>query len=200
MIHDSTVLPQLAPPGAGLPKPELFVANLLFHFRRWRSSRAKAVAEFATLRDELLLLGELSDAFSGTRRVLIARLPGLEDSSRYWSVFMTFDHLRIVNDFISETIAALLAGRSPERVADTAAVKPTPLVEVPLLLAFAESCRRLEQTVADVPNLTTPLRHPHPWFGLLDAGSWHFLAGFHMRLHLQQILKIREALSVGVKS
>jgi hypothetical protein len=29
--------------------------------------------------------------------VLIARPRGLEDSSRYWSVWMTLDHLRIVH-------------------------------------------------------------------------------------------------------
>jgi len=57
-------------------------------------------------------------------RILIKRLPGLEDSSRYWSVYMTLDHLRIVNLSIADVITKLANGAKPKVAASTAAVKP----------------------------------------------------------------------------
>jgi len=58
-------------------------------------------------------------------RVLIDRLPGLEDSSRCWSVWMTLDHLRITNAAFAEVITQLRNGQIPPGKASTAAVKPS---------------------------------------------------------------------------
>jgi hypothetical protein len=43
--------------------------------------------------------------------VLIDRVVGLEDSSRYWTVFMVLDHLRIVDEGISQIIKTLTDDR-----------------------------------------------------------------------------------------
>ena len=76
------VSPRLAPPGAGLPRPELFVARLTFRWQFWRSSRELAAAALTRERDAILdLVRRGSDEANG-RRVLTARLPGMEDSSR----------------------------------------------------------------------------------------------------------------------
>ncbi len=179
--------PELAPPGAGLPKVELFFARLLFHWTRKRTSREQATVKFTRCRDEILALVRGCDAVSGARRVLISRLPGLEDSSRYWSVFMTLDHLRIVNDAVAGAIGALVAGQVPPRVASTATVKPDADVDLTAVAAFEESCRRFEQCVAAAPDLRTEVKYAHPWFGPLDAAGWHVMAGFHLNLHRKQI-------------
>lgn len=186
--------PRLAPPGAGLPKPELVIANLIFRWGRWRTTRAQAVANFALRRDEILQLARRCDAASGGQRILIRRLPGLEDSSRYWSVFMTLDHLRIVNDSVAGAIASLVAGQVPPRAASTAEVKPAPKVDVTVVAAFEESCRKFEQITAAAPDLATKLKYAHPWFGPLDAAGWHFMAGFHLNLHRKQIESILASL------
>lgn len=182
--------PRLAPPGAGLPKPELLIARLLFRWIRWRTNRGQAVENFALRREEIFHLARRCDAASGAQRVLIRRLPGLEDSSRYWSVFMTLDHLRIVNDSVAGVIASLVAGQVPTRAASTAAVKPAPDVTLAIVDAFEESCRQFEQAVAAAPDLRTDAKYTHPWFGPLDAAGWHFMAGFHMNLHRRQIESI----------
>ncbi len=185
----TTPLPRLAPPGAGLPKIELFFARLIFQFGLSTTSLAAAQATLVQEHDAILALARSRDAVTGAKRVLIRRLPGLEDSSRYWSVFMTLDHLRIVNDAISDAVSALLDGRVPPGAASTAAVKPSADVGAEVVEAFTASCRRLEGIVAAVPAaaLATPLRYAHPWFGPLDAAAWFFMAGFHLRLHRRQV-------------
>jgi hypothetical protein len=182
--------PKLAPPGAGLPKLELLIANLTFRWGRSRCSRGKVILDFARRKEEILALVRQTDEKICAQRVLIPRLKGLEDSSRYWSVFMTLDHLRMVNEVITAVISSLVAGEVPSRVASTANVKPNPNVDQEIVTAFEESCERLEQCVAENPNLTTEKKYTHPWFGPLDAASWHFMASFHMNLHRKQIHSI----------
>ncbi len=188
----TTPLPRLAPPGAGLPKIELFFARLIFHFGRRTTSVAAARTTLVRERDAILALVRELDAATGAKRVLIRRLPGLEDSSRYWSVFMTLDHLRIVNESVEGVIAELLAGRVPPGEASTAAVKPAEDVGAEVVGAFVASYERLARTVAgdEAATLKTDVRFSHPWFGPLDAAAWHFMAGFHLRLHRKQVERI----------
>ena len=136
------------------------------------------------------------DEKQGAERVLIKRLPGLEDSSRYWSVFMTLDHLRIVNDAVAGVIDALCSGEIPARAASTAEVKPGVVVDRSIIADFETSCRRLEETVAETITFPSTPRFAHPWFGPMDAAAWHFLSGFHLRLHRKQI----EAILAGLKA
>ena len=127
---------------------------------------------------------------SGSRRVLIRRLPGMEDSSRYWSVWMTLDHLRIVHGGMDRIIGDLTNGRMPEGIASTATVKPSPEATRGVIAAFRKSCDALLETVAAAGNLKTRLRYSHPWFGPLDAYGWHALAAGHMGIHRAQIERI----------
>ncbi len=182
--------PKLAPPGAGLPKVELFVASIFFGLRRKLGNRHAFDARF---REERELIGALigsCNAESGARRVLITRPPGLEDSSRYWSVWMTLDHLRIVHDAFVRVIDALTKGKMPEGKVSTADVKPSPQATAAVAADYEKSCDALLEQVAASPNLKTKLRFAHPWFGPLDAAGWHALAGGHMGIHRLQIERI----------
>ena len=190
MQRTTVSLPILAPPGAGLPRPELFFARLIFGWTRWRSDRRRATANFSAQRDAILQQVRTCNPADATQRVLIQRLRGLEDSSRHWSVAMTLDHLRIVNLACAGVIEALAAGRIPPGTASTATVKPQADVDLSVVTAFDQSCRTFQETVAAVPELATELRYAHPWFGPLDAAGWHVMAGFHMNLHRRQIERI----------
>ena len=105
--------PQLAAPGAGLPKAELFFARLIFRWFRKTQTRDSVGELFIAERDRILQLAGNCDPDEATRQILIKRLRGLEDSSRNWSVFMTLEHLRIVNDAVSGAIRCLAAGNVP---------------------------------------------------------------------------------------
>lgn len=186
--------PKLAPPGAGLPRIELVIARLQFALRRARGDRKSFDAAFQRERERVRgLVGGL-DADSASRRVLIQRVPGLEDSSRYWSVWMTLDHLRIVHLGIARTIGTLAKGVIPSRKASTAAVKPSPEVTIAVVAEYEKSCDDLVATVVAIKDLNTPARYAHPWFGPQDAAGWHALAASHLEIHRRQIERIVEGL------
>ena len=182
--------PKLAPPGAGLPKPELYIGQLMFAWQRWTGNRDAFNARFQAERETIRKLIRGCDAQTGAQRVLIRRPPGLEDSSRYWSVWMTLDHLRIIHNSMNRIIDALTRGVSLPGKGSTAAVKPSPLATIAVMPEYEQSCDTLLATVAAAGNLKTEKRYEHPWFGLLDAAGWHALAAGHIRIHRVQIERI----------
>ena len=192
---NSIAEPILAPPGAGLPKPELFIARMIFRIQSGLGNKNSFSARFTRERETIRSLVQSCPEGSAATRVLIERVPGLEDSSRYWSVWMTLDHLRIVNHGIAKTISSLSKEISPPGSASTAAVKPGANVDLSIVAAFEGSCDALLESVAAAPNLKTRARYTHPWFGPLDARGWHAMAASHMVIHRKQIERIRQGLS-----
>ncbi|MDA0814196.1 MAG: DinB family protein [Verrucomicrobia bacterium] len=183
-------LPKLAAPGAGLPKIELIFSRFRFGWALRTRSREQFSALFESERVQILALARSCDAETGARPVLIDRLRGMEDSSRYWSVFMTLDHLRIVNLAVAGAIRALGKGELPDRVARTADVKPDPAADITAIDDFERSCEFLSTCAQQVPDLKTSQRFDHPWFGPMDAGGWHALGAVHMSIHRKQIERI----------
>ena len=189
-MNDHDVEPKLAPPGAGLPKVELFIARLLFARGRRKGNRAAFDARFQQERGLVRSLVRDCDDAAASRRVLIRRIPGLEDSSRYWSVWMTLEHLRVIHGVMTRTIEALGRGVEPAGKIDTASVKPSAAVTGAVVDEYEKSCDTLLATAAAIPDLRTTVKFAHPWFGPLDAAGWHALASIHLGLHRQQIERI----------
>jgi len=187
--------PELAPPGAGLPTFELIVARILFGLRRRRGNRDSFTARFQSERETIGALLRGLDPEAGGRRVLIQRPRGLEDSSRFWSVWMTLDHLRIIHGAIGGVIDAITHGRVPPGKASTAAVKPGAAVDAGIVASYEASCDALLATAAAAPDLKTKERYAHPWFGPLDAAGWYGLAGGHLGIHRVQIERIIRGLA-----
>lgn len=184
----------LAPPGAGLPKLELLVGRVFFTLRRWTGSRRSFDIRFTRERESIRDLLRGCDAETGSRRVLIPRVPGLEDSSRYWSVWMTLEHLRIVHELIARLIGQLVREVTPAGAASTAAVKPSADVGAEVVAEYEASCNALASEIDKSPNLNSRARYPHPWFGPLNAAGWHALIGTHMKIHRIQIERILAAI------
>ena len=187
---DDLLEPKLAAPGAGLPVPENYIAKLMLGFRCWTGNRESFNAHFIKERELIGGLVSSCDESKLAKRVLIARPRGLEDSSRNWSVLMTIDHLRIVNDSFVGIISSLGKGEVPEGEASTAAVKPDPEVTADVIGLYEISCDSVLKTVASVPDLKTRARYRHPWFWEMNAHDWHALAGGHMAIHRVQIERI----------
>jgi hypothetical protein len=196
-----TSAPTLQAPGAGLPWWELLVARYLVFPRACR--RLDWAAAGRLFQEEGARVLAVFDALPADRlgeRVLIRRLPGIEDSSRYWSAAMTVEHLNIVGAAIRQVIAGLRRGVVPDRPARTADVKPQGKgapAEV-----RSEFVRLLaEAAAADAAEPPVPrgagARYAHPWFGPMDAYQWHCLLGLHQRIHRKQMESIQSALRVG---
>jgi hypothetical protein len=181
---------QLAPPGAGLPFPENLIARVLLGMKRLTGNSDGFTSHFIRERKAIRALINDLDETTLERRVLIPRPRGLEDSSRYWSVLMTLDHLRIVHHAFIGVIGTLSKEQVPEGEASTAAVKPDPAVTMDVIDGYEASCDALLAMIATVKNFKTCTRFPHPWFGAMDAHGWHALAGGHMSIHRVQIERI----------
>ncbi len=182
--------PKLDKPGAGLPFIEWAVAKYIVIPRRFKnSSKEKALADFAEQSDKILRLARRLSSEQLIERRLIARLRGLEDSSRYWSVAMTLDHLTIVGNLMSHAVIELSKGNNALKVVGTAEVKPGAAADAARSLKdFEEMTERFLREVGksniDVHSKVT---HPHPWFGPLNAYQWLVFAAPHESIHLKQI-------------
>jgi hypothetical protein len=194
MPNTSSPSPALAPPGAGLPWPELRIARLLFGLSRWSYGRDAATRKFLDEQNQIAALLNRCDPTLACERVLIPRLRGLEDSSRHWSVAMTLDHLRITNTSFVQIIRCLAGNSIPPGVASTAAVKPSADASLKVVHAYNQACSQVLEAVRENPNLKTAVKFAHPWFGPMNAEGWHLLAGMHMGIHRKQIEAILKGL------
>jgi hypothetical protein len=181
---------KLAAPGAGLPPVERFIGSLLFKLQWKIGSREKFTENFQRERASIRHLIEKFSSENAGKRVLIERPIGLEDSSRYWSLWMTLDHLRIVNTGVQEIILSLSQGIVPTWEVSTATVKPSPDVTQAIVKEYETSCENLLNAVAKVSELKTKERCAHPWFGPMNAYEWYGLAGGHLGAHRVQIERI----------
>jgi len=100
---------------------------------------------------------------------------------------MTLDHLKITNKAFADIIRRLAQNVLPEREASTAAVKPSTEASFEVIHAYEESCSEFLNVLSENAKLATPLKFAHPWFGPMNAESWHLLAGVHMGIHRKQI-------------
>lgn len=198
MTSSTRTEPVLEKPGAGVPAIERIVGKARLHLRLLTTGRGGADRAIVREREAIRALYASRTPAECAQRVLIPRLRGLEDSSRYWSAWMVLDHLRIVNDQIAAVILSLARGNVPDRESSTAAVKPTEVGEevVPL---YEKSCDHVLRAAARTENLGTEARYAHPWFGPLDAALWHTMAGMHMGIHRAQMKEILRRLPVERK-
>lgn len=187
---------KLAPPGEGLPLLESFILKIVFP----RLVRVKSRAHFAVLFAKELekirhLLENVSPRIAGTP-VLIKRIRGIEDSSRFWSAYMTVDHLNIVNSNILVLIENLAKETEIQKKVEIAEVKPKPHVDGEVIDSFRSISENFISKTNQIPNLSSKAKHYHPWFGDMNAYSWFALAAVHMGIHRKQIELILEGCSI----
>jgi len=189
----STPPPQLAPPGAGLPWFESLTVRwlgrrMLRSRLNWESAQAAIARVSSRLASEALSMDDATLA----RRVLIQRLRGLEDSSRYWSPEMVLEHLVITGEMFTEFVVALSNGRPVADRRGIADIKPRGELGRAVVGRFVEVHEAIPTQLAREAG---PLRdgptHLHPWFGKLTAAEWLSLTAVHLRLHEKQWQAIR---------
>ncbi|MGB0993746.1 MAG: hypothetical protein ACPG32_14915 [Akkermansiaceae bacterium] len=208
--HDSVIEGSelLDPPGAGLPWLELVVIRSVFGVLRALLRKEQIDAWFLAEQYKILVLVDEVEFNHGSRRVLISRVTGIEDSSRNWSVFMTLEHLNIVNRAIANIVTALSKNLPIAQEVSVAEVKPAveehdeickkeaAVFAKEKVEKFASTCgfyrsalHRVNLSFLKFEGGSSPT-HQHPWFGSLNAHEWHLLAAVHMRIHRQQISRI----------
>ena len=186
---DNLKIPKLAPPGAGLPALEMFLQKTIVFPLLCKISFDSAIRLFE--KESKLLLREVTLIPETLRdkKILVPRLPAIEDSSRDWSAAMVLEHLIIVCNSIKGVALLPTAGEKPPGAADTAAVKPKGELAGAVCL---EQYRRFSE---DFLKTVRGLRgdqwatgtFEHPWFGPLTLHKWIVLAAVHQRVHRRQI-------------
>ncbi|HEX5036310.1 MAG TPA: hypothetical protein VFX30_04055 [bacterium] len=188
---------RLAAPGAGLPFLEYLVSRYYWFPKFCKSTTwDQAHALFQKQGARLLAIARELPEGQRTIRVLIPRVPGIEDSSRHWSVAMVLEHLMIVGKLMGEGIVELTHGRIPDWDISTADVKPRGGLEGSVVIAdYEKFLKRFEQQVmTEAGDRASGARLKHPWFGRLNAHQWLCLAGAHQKVHRVQGERIRKNL------
>ncbi len=184
--------PKLASPGEGIPFLERFFVRR-FILPRLKKKWSWDDADRIFARETGLIIGLIGDLTPEQRktRVLVPRLAGMEDSSRYWSVDLTLEHLMIVVKGMSDIVIHLSQGKPfPHNVA-IADVKPRGILGENAVIIFGDVMKQAEDYLnKNVSDRHSVVTHAHPWFGAMDAADWHNLMAMHHSLHRRQIEKI----------
>ena len=188
--------PKLEKPGAGLPWLESWIAQVGFFIFRSLTSKEKALRFFEKEAELIINVVTKLDAPKRMQRVLIDRISGIEDSSRYWSVNMALQHLNSVNNAIIEGVETLASGSNFGLEVKIANFKPKIEAAACELELFRKANAEYAKKLNALPSLGSKVTHPHPWFGPLDAHGWHCLAAVHNQIHRLQIEKIIAGLDV----
>lgn len=187
----------LQPPGAGLPAYELAWLRVFMHLAYGLTPQEAALGWFKREAENILALACGIPAEQGGVPVLIDRIPGIEDSSRNWSVFMVLDHLRIVNTGVSRILETLQHDRPFTTVIRIQDVKPRQDAGPETIGQFVQAASDYEATIRRLGKLGKRPSHPHPWFGPMAAHDWHVFAGIHQWLHRRQIACIAKRMGHG---
>ncbi len=184
--------PKLAKPGAGLPFFEWMISRYFLLPRAYRKMTwENADAVFQKQGRILVELTQNISAGQLQKPVLIDRVPGIEDSSRYWSPGMVLEHLIIVGSSMMRGIVELSRGIVPAIKPDVAAVKPTGAYGAGAVGVFQSFLAQYADTVnREVADRNSRATLSHPWFGDMNAHQWHCLAALHQAIHRKQMQRI----------
>ncbi|MFN7262320.1 MAG: DinB family protein [Pseudobdellovibrionaceae bacterium] len=192
--------PKLQAPGAGLP----WLESLLLKY--WVKPRlsGQATWEISSQRFDKVHQ-KIADEIQGLSAeqlatpVLIERVRGLEDSSRYWSIGQTLEHIVIVGSMIYGLLPQLAQGQVPDVVADTSKVKPSQDVDSTQAVKKFEEYRSSQFKALSKKQgfEQSAVRFVHPWFGPMSDREWFWLLGVHAGIHLEQIRRIKKGLKTN---
>lgn len=188
--------PKLDPPGAGLGTLECWIArHVTFPWFCRTNTFEDATLLFEKEGRRIEDLCGLFTPEQFSRRVLVAPLPGIEDSSRFWSAAMLVEHVVIVGDSISKILVFLSRGQVPPFKVYIAAVKPRGERGPAVMADFRKLLEEYPRFVrADLPRPADAPKFGHPWLGPMDIHRWHCLAALHLRIHRRQLAMIRKGL------
>lgn len=200
MVEDETVIGESqdvkiapvadSPAGTGLPPLEMFLQrNLIFPLICRLTSFEGALALFEKESHSLIMHVSRLAPLARERRILVPRLPAIEDCSRFWSAAMVLEHLIISGSSIKNVVQHLAEGRQPAGAASIAAVKPRgELAGEACVDSFIEFNSQFLNAMHAVRSVKqTRASFSHPWFGQLTLKQWVCLAAIHQRIHRRQV-------------
>jgi hypothetical protein len=188
--------PHLEKPGAGLPfLDSLYVRYYVGPIQSRRADKAKNLRLFALVGGRISKEAAAVPGNKLDQRVLVPRMKGIEDSSRFWCVNETLEHVMITGERMARLSADLSAGKTSDVVVRIEDFKPRGKYQ------GADARPDFKKFLKETHDLLAPLAikdegptHRHPWLGDFNALQWCWLLSGHSGLHLNQLLAIKKGL------
>jgi hypothetical protein len=186
--------PSSQPSGAvGVPRSERVLIGKGLRLAAGFISKERLSALFRAEAERAITLARGLSEEQGRTRVPVERVFGVEAGHCDWSVYMTLEHLVIVNTAIAALLPQLYSGHVVAEVRIEEA-KPLPEAGPEQIEDLAGLVERYVEGVEKLGNLRAGTTLRHPWFGAFSAAQWHALAATHNGLHRRQIERIAKAL------
>ncbi len=190
--EDEQIQNQLDSAGKGLPVIEaLFLRRIGFPLMKRFTSWDRGMKLFEDEGEKILNdVKELDDA-TLFKRVLIPRVPGIEDNSRYYSPAMVLWHLIYVGETIQDGIISLSKNEKSDIVVKIENFKPFVEINHTIVSEYEMFLKGYKRTIeANVKDKHVRNYHTHPWFGPMNPHQWLVMSAIHQWVHRRQIRRI----------
>lgn len=195
-IDSKEIIKELDESGVGLSSTKVFLAKhimfpLLNRFISWE----KAWDIFDKEGQKIIELSKDLEKERLFKRILVPKLFGLEDNSRYYSVAMTIEHLLIVGNALQTRIPILSRGKKLNKYIKIEDVKPYKEIDENIVNNFEKFLETYrEKLEKNIENIHIDNTSTHPWFGEFNPKQWSILAMVHQIVHRRQIEAILKGL------
>jgi hypothetical protein len=188
-IDSQELIEGLGKAGAGLSKGRAFFLKYLgFPVLNSLITWDRALTIFEKEGESIV---QLANSVSNDRlkeRVLVPKLFGLEDNSRYYSIAMVLRHLLIVGNALQERIPSLSQGKKLEKEIKIEEYKPYEVIDDNIIQEYEDFFKGFREALeSKVDNIYLENSHEHPWFGNLKAKEWAVMGAIHQIVHRRQI-------------
>jgi len=138
--------------------------------------------------EKVLSLARFMEKDKLFERVLVPKLFGLDDNSRYYSVAMVIEHLIIVGSALKKRIPSLSQGKNLDKEIKIEDYKPYMEIDDTIIDEYEMFLHGFRKELEEnIDNIYLENRHEHPWFGELKAKDWSVMGAIHQMVHRRQI-------------
>jgi len=200
MIQDNKdsqkIISDLGKSGDGISNIKiLMVKHIFFPILNRVISWDKAWDIFDKEGEKIIKLSKKLNQDELFKRILVPKLFGLEDNSRYYSVAMTIEHLLMVGSALQIRVPLLSRGKKITQNVKIEDVKPYKKIDENIREKFEEFLNLYRDKLNNnVKNIHINNTSSHPWFGEFNPKQWSILAMIHQIIHRKQIEAILKGL------
>lgn len=190
--EDIEIQNKLEKPGHGLPKIDaIFLKHVGFPILKTFISWDNAMKFFEYEGKEILNLVKDLPKDKLFKKVLIPKIFGIEDNSRYYSPAMVLWHLLYVGETLQEGIVSLSKNEKIDFTVKIENFKPFVEINEDIVEKYENFLNNYKKFIeTNVENKYINNCLSHPWFGCLNPHEWLVMSAIHQMVHKRQIKKI----------
>lgn len=190
--EDIEIQNKLEKPGHGLPKIDaIFLKHIGFPILKTFISWDNAMKFFEYEGKEILNLVKDLSKDKLFKKVLIPKIFGIEDNSRYYSPAMVLWHLLYVGETLQEGIVSLSKNEKIDFTVKIENFKPFVQIDEDIVEKYENFLNNYKKFIeTNIENKYINNCLSHPWFGCLNPHQWLVMSAIHQMVHKRQIKKI----------